>query len=174
MSDAAAESPPEPTLRRVCAELIALRERNDRQHRLFEQTLAQTRDDLQSRFDQFAADTQHAYQRLRDELTGEKRHSLALLNALADLALDLQKVAAARPPLADCPEAAAWAEGVAVAARRAEAVLAPFGIHRSAAMIASACQPALRSGERRVGEDCASMCLTPPRNSRRRGWESGV
>ena len=39
MSDAAAESPPEPTLRRVCAELIALRERNDRQHRLFEQTL---------------------------------------------------------------------------------------------------------------------------------------
>src|SRR3954447_12444964 len=95
--------PAEPTLRRVCAELIALRERTDRQHRLFEQTLSQTRDDLRAGFGQFAADTQHAYQRLRDELTGEKRLSLALLNALADLAMDVQKVAAARPSLAGGP-----------------------------------------------------------------------
>ncbi|HEY1377823.1 MAG TPA: nucleotide exchange factor GrpE [Gemmataceae bacterium] len=141
-------SPAEPTLRRVCAELIALRERNDRQHRLFEQTLAQTRDDLQARFDRFAADTQQAYQRLREDLTGEKRHSLALLNALADLALDLQKVVAARPQLDDHPQAAAWAEGVAVAARRAEAVLAQFGVHRYDAVVAAAYQPALHE---RVG-----------------------
>jgi hypothetical protein len=141
----------EPTLRRVCAELIALRERNDRQHRVFEQSLAQARDDLQNKFDRFAADTQAAYQRLRDELTGEKRHSLALLNALVDLALDLQKVSAARPPIDD-PTGASWADGVGVAARRAEAVLGQFGVHRYDAVVGSAYQPALheRVGSRPV------------------------
>src|SRR5437763_10711364 len=92
-----------PTLARVCAELIALRERNDRQHKLFEQALAQTRDDLQARFGQFAADAQSAYQRLRDELTGEERVSLALLAALVDLTLDLQKVSESRPALDGTP-----------------------------------------------------------------------
>src|SRR4051794_26076942 len=119
-----APAPPEPTLRRVCEELIALRERNDRQHRLFEQALGQARDDLSGQFGRFAADAQAAYQRLRDELTGEKRQSLALLNALADVVLDLQKVAAGRPAQpAGTPEAG-WADGVGVAARRAAAVLA--------------------------------------------------
>jgi molecular chaperone GrpE (heat shock protein) len=140
--------PAEPTLRRICAELIALRERTDRQHRLFEQDLSQTRDDLQSRFDRFAADSQHAYQMLRDELTGEKRHSLVLLNALADLALDLQKIAVARPPLADGSPAAAWADGVTGTARRAEAALGQFGVHRYDAVVGSAYQPALHE---RVG-----------------------
>jgi hypothetical protein len=138
----------EPTLRRICAELIALRERTDRQHRLFEQTLSQTRDDLQSRFDRFAADSQHAYQMLRDELTGEKRHSLVLLNALADLALDLQKIASARPPLADGSPAAGWADGVTGTARCAEAALGQFGVHRYDAIVGSAYQPALHE---RVG-----------------------
>jgi len=157
MSDAAplpppSDAPAEPTLRRVCAELIALRERNDRQHRLFEQALGQARDELQAKIGQFAADAQQAYQRLRDELTGEKRHSLALLNALMDLALDLQKVAAARPPLDAGTPAAGWAEGVAVAARRAEAVLAQFGVHRYDAVVGSPYQPALheRIGSRSV------------------------
>jgi hypothetical protein len=129
--------PPEPTLRRVCAELITLRERSDRQHRLFEQSLSQTRTDLQAQFDRFAADAQQAYQRLREELTGEKRFSLSILNALADLALDVQKVATADS-----------AESIAVAARRAEAVLAQFGVHRYDAVIGSAYQPALHE---RVG-----------------------
>ena len=47
-------------LQRLCAEVVALRERNDRQHKLFEQALAQVRDDLHARFGQFAADTQAA------------------------------------------------------------------------------------------------------------------
>jgi molecular chaperone GrpE (heat shock protein) len=130
-------SPTEPTLRRVCAELIALRERTDRQHRLFEQTLSQTRDDLQARFDRFAADSQQAYQRLRDDLTGEKRYSVALLNALVDMALDLQQVAAAD-----------GTESMAGAARRAEAVLTQFGVHRYDAVVGSAYHPALHE---RVG-----------------------
>jgi hypothetical protein len=137
----ASGSPAEPTLRRVCTELIALRERNDRQHRLFEQSLTQTREDLQARFEQFATDTHQAYQRLRDELTGEKRLSLALLNALVDMALDLQKVAAA-----------SGSDTVAVAARRSEVVLAQFGVHRYDAVVGSAYAPALheRVGGQRV------------------------
>lgn len=145
-------SPTEPTLRRICTELISLRERTDRQHRLFEQTLSQTRDDLQARFDQFAADTQQAYQRLREELTGEKRLSLTLLGALTDLAVDLQRITAAYPSAADSSPAAAWAEGVAGTARRAETLLAQFGVHRYDAIIGSAYQPALheRVGSRPV------------------------
>jgi molecular chaperone GrpE (heat shock protein) len=141
-------APPEPTLRRVCEELIALRERNDRQHRLFEQALGQARDELSGQFAQFATDAQTAYQRLRDELTGEKRQSLALLNALADIVLDLQKVTAARPELTAGTPVAGWAEGVAVAARRAAAVLAQFGVHEYAAAVGSAYAPALHE---RVG-----------------------
>jgi molecular chaperone GrpE (heat shock protein) len=145
-------SPSEPTLRRICTELISLRERTDRQHRLFEQTLSQTRDDLQARFDQFATDTQQAYQRLREELTGEKRHSLALLGALTDLTLDLQKITVSCPLAADGSPAAAWAEGVAGTGRRAETILAQFGVHRYDAIIGSAYQPALheRVGSRPV------------------------
>jgi hypothetical protein len=85
---------------------------------------------------------------LRDDLTGEKRHSVVLLNALADLALDLQKVVAARPPLAAGSPAAAWADAVTGGARRAEAVMAQFGIHRYDAVVGSAYQPALHE---RVG-----------------------
>ena len=144
----ALDSAPEPTLRRVCAELIALRERTDRQHKLFEQTLSQTRDDLQARFDRFAGDAQHAYQMLRDELTGEKRHNLVLLNSLADLALDLQKVASAKPPLAVGSPAADWADAVTGTARRAEAVLAQFGVHPYDAVVGSGYQPAMHE---RVG-----------------------
>jgi len=138
-----------PTLQRLCAELITLRERNDRQHKLYEQTLAQVRDDLRASFGQFAADAQHAYQRLRDELTGEKRHSLALLNALLELATDLERVSAARPPLdGAAPAVAGWAEGVAVATRKAQAVLAQLGVHRYDAVVGSAYEPALHE---RVG-----------------------
>src|SRR5206468_7000996 len=96
-------------LQRLCAEVVALRERNDRQHKLFDQALAQVRDDLQSRFGQFAADVQSAYQRLRDELTGEKGRALAVLNALVDTALDLDKLIAARPTSEGAPaETTAW------------------------------------------------------------------
>jgi molecular chaperone GrpE (heat shock protein) len=144
-----APDPTGSTLQRLCAEVIALRERNDRQHKLFDQALAQARDDLRVSFGQFAADAQAAYQRLRDELTGEKRHSLALLNALADTVLDLDKLCTARPP-SDGPtsDLPAWAEGVAVAARKARAVLAQFGVHPYDAVVGAPYAPALHE---RVG-----------------------
>ena len=72
MSDA----PVSPPLLRLCNEVVVLRERSDRQHKLFEQALAQARDDLIGRFGQFAGDVQHAYQQLRTELTAEKHFLL--------------------------------------------------------------------------------------------------
>ena len=129
-----------PTLERLCAEMIGLRERNDRQHKIFEQTLSQLRDDLGGKFTQFAGDVQHAYQQLRDSLTGEKRHNLALASMLLDTALDLDRLATSRP------ESAAndfWAEGVAVAARKAQAALAQLGIQRYDAIFGDDYNPAL-------------------------------
>jgi molecular chaperone GrpE (heat shock protein) len=134
-------SPHEPTLRRVCTELINLRERTDRQHKLFEQSLSQIRDDLQARFDRFAADVQQAYQRLKEDLTGEKRVSLALLNSLVEVAIDVDKASAA-----------GGADAVAVAARRADALLAQFGVQRYDAVIGSPYQATLHE---RVGGKAA-------------------
>src|ERR1700757_853904 len=73
---------------RLCEEVIALREMNNRQHKMFEQTLTKARDELQRSFNSFAGDTQRAYQQLRQELHGEKRISLSLLNELLDMGMD--------------------------------------------------------------------------------------
>lgn len=103
---------------RLCEELIALREQNSRQHKLFEQAQARTRDDLQGAFNAFAADTQRAYQQLRQEFSGEKRVSLALLNELLDLAEDVQTIADARPDLEGANEAiVGWAGAIDVQAQ---------------------------------------------------------
>jgi molecular chaperone GrpE (heat shock protein) len=140
------------SLYRLCEELIALREKNDRQHKLFEQTLTKSRDALQTAFNSFAADTQRAYQQLRQEIHGEKRVSLALLNELLDIGFDLQHIVAARPP-ADDPEAVTrWADSVEVQTRKVEAALRRHGILPYDAVIGSAYNPALheRVGSRRM------------------------
>jgi hypothetical protein len=82
---------------RLCEEIIALREINNRQHKMFEQALTKTRDAVQASFNSFAADTQRAYQQLRQEFQGEKHISLALLNELVEIAFDMQRIIAARP-----------------------------------------------------------------------------
>ena len=76
---------------------IALREKNERQHKLFEQSQNKTRDELRDSFNSFAAATQRAYQQLRQEIHGEKRISLALLNELLEIGQDLEEIRAARP-----------------------------------------------------------------------------
>src|SRR5262249_29840446 len=63
------------TIYRLCEEVISLRERNNRQHQEFDRKLNAVRDDLKSSFNSFAADTQRAYQQLRQETHGEKRVS---------------------------------------------------------------------------------------------------
>jgi molecular chaperone GrpE (heat shock protein) len=140
------------SLYRLCEEMIALRETNNRQHKLFEQTLAKSRDALQSSFNNFAADTQRAYQQLRQEFHGEKRISLALLNELLEVGFDLERIVAARPK-ADDPEAVTrWAETVEVEARKVQAALLRHGVHRYDAVIGSAYNPALheRVGSKRM------------------------
>jgi molecular chaperone GrpE (heat shock protein) len=167
MSESASPEPPGPTqpgsereeyspwsasLYRLCEEVIALREMNHRHHRLFEQALTRSRDAVQASFNSFAADTQRAYQQLRQEIHGEKRVSLALLNELLDIGLDLEHIVAARPP-ADQPEALTrWADALEVEARKVQAALRRHGLHPYDAVIGSPYNPALheRVGSRRL------------------------
>jgi molecular chaperone GrpE (heat shock protein) len=135
---------------------IALREKNERQHRLFEQSLAKTRDTLQDRLNTFEAATQGAYQQLRRELQGEKRAALSLLNELLEISLDLEHIVAAKPDLTALGErgeaAARWAEAIEVQSRKVQAALRRHGIHPYDAVIGSPYNPALheRVGSRRM------------------------
>jgi molecular chaperone GrpE (heat shock protein) len=154
---APAAYPTEPTvgmssIYRLCEEVIALRENNNRQHKLFEQALSKQRDAWQATFNRFAADTQRAYQHLRQEIHGEKRASLALLNDLLDFALDLEQIVSSRPRPDDAEAAGKWADAVEVEARKVRAVLLKHGIHPYDAVIGSAYNPALheRVGSRRM------------------------
>jgi molecular chaperone GrpE (heat shock protein) len=158
MSDDLSQAPKlDPTLGsssiyRLCEEVIALRETNNRQHKVFEQTLAKVRDALQASFNSFAADTQRAYQQLRQETHGDKRISLALLNELLDIGGELEQIVAARPQ-PDNPEAVTrWADAVAVEARKVQDALRKHGIHPYDAVVGSAYNPALheRVGSKRM------------------------
>src|SRR5476651_809828 len=114
---------------RLFEAFIALREKNERQHKLFEQTQNRARDSLQSSFNAFAADTQKAYQQLKQDVQGEKRFSLALLNELLDLGIELDHIVASRPP-AQGPEAEQcqrWMDGVAIQNRKVQETLKRFG-----------------------------------------------
>lgn len=137
---------------RLCAELIGLREMNNRQHKLFEQALTRSRDAIQTSFNSFAADTQRAYQQLRQEIHGEKRISLVLLNELLEIALDLEQITAARPAANDADAVGRWAEAMDVESRKVQAALQRHGIQPYDAVIGSAYDPALheRVGSRRV------------------------
>ncbi len=158
------------TIYRLCEEVIALRETNNRTHRLFEQKLRESRDQMQGSFNSFAADTQRAYQQLRQEIHGEKRISLALLNELLEVGLDLEHIVASRPPLDDPKAVAAWVEAVEVQGRKVQAALARHGIQPYDAVIGSSYNPALheRVGSRRVeGMDALRIA-----EQRERGYAS--
>src|SRR5216683_2818084 len=133
---------------RLCEEIIALREINNRQHKMFEQSLTKTRDAVQASFNSFAADTQRAYQQLRQEFHGEKRISLALLNELVEIAFDLRHISRTRPLSNNPEEFARWADAVEVETRKVEAALSRHGIHPYNAVIGSSYNPALHE---RVG-----------------------
>jgi GrpE len=167
------------TIYRLCEEVIALREMNNRQHKLFEQALQKSRDVVQSSFNSFAAETQRAYQQLRQEVHGEKRVSLALLNELLDIGFDMERLAtswrdhlAADRPSSDVPDSVAawikavegWAEAVQVEARRVQDILQKNGIHRYDAVIGSEYAPALHE---RVGS-CQAEGMPPLRVAEQR------
>jgi hypothetical protein len=135
---------------------IALREKNERQHKLFEQTLTKSRDAIQTSFNSFAADTQRAYQQLRQEIHGEKKVGLAMLNELVDIAQEMEHLVAARPQVdLTRPEdepLRRWIEAVEVQNRKVQAAMRRHGIHRYDAVIGSAYRPDLheRVGSRRM------------------------
>jgi molecular chaperone GrpE (heat shock protein) len=131
---------------------IALREKNERQHKLFEQSLTKVRDTLQTSFNSFAADTQRAYQQLRQEIHGEKRIALTLLQELLEIGFDLEHLTASRPPLDDPERLARWAESIEVESRKVQAALKRHGIHPYDAVVGSPYVPALheRVGSRRM------------------------
>jgi molecular chaperone GrpE (heat shock protein) len=126
---------------------IALREKNERQHKLFEQTLNRSRDSLQSSFNTFAAETQKAYQQLRQELHADKRLSLVFLNELLEVGQELSQIVKARPKLhlvsEEEQELARWMEAIEVQCRKVHAALERHGIHRFDAVVGSAYNPAI-------------------------------
>lgn len=136
------------TIYRLCEEVISLRERNNRQHQDFDRKLNTVRDDLKGSFNSFAADTQRAYQQLRQEMNGEKRVSLAMLNELLEIGQDLEGIVANRPPLDDADALRRWAEAIEVESRKVQAALTRHGVHPYDAIIGSAYNPALHE---RVG-----------------------
>ena len=140
------------TLYKLCEEVIALREYDKRQLRSLEQTLTKVRDELKTSFNSFAADTQRAYQQLRQETHGEKRVSLALLSELIETAHDLQGIVAARPARDDIEAVMRWIEAVEVESRKVDAALLRHGIQPYDAVISSPYNPALheRVGSKRV------------------------
>jgi molecular chaperone GrpE (heat shock protein) len=135
---------------RLFEAFIALREKNERQHKLFEQTLNRARDSLQSSFNSFAADTQKAYQQLKQDVQGEKRFSLTLLNELLDLGLELNHIVASRPPMAGIATAQiqGWMEAVEVQNRKVQDALKRFGIRSYDAIVGEPYNPAIHE---RVG-----------------------
>jgi molecular chaperone GrpE (heat shock protein) len=140
------------TIYKLFEAFIGMREKNDRQHKVFDQTMVKTRDTLQASFNTFAADTQRAYQQLRQEIHGEKRVSLALLNELLDIFCDLEHIGASRPRSEDPEAVARWFDAVEVETRKVQASLSKHGIHPYDAVIGSPYNPALheRVGSRRI------------------------
>jgi molecular chaperone GrpE (heat shock protein) len=140
------------TIYKLCEEVIALREYDKRQLRSLEQTLNKVRDELKTSFNSFAADTQRAYQQLRQETHGEKRVSMALLNELLEFAHDMQVIVLARPAFDDAEAVQRWSEAIEVQSRKVDAALLRHGIHPYDAVISSPYNPAIheRVGSKRV------------------------
>jgi molecular chaperone GrpE (heat shock protein) len=141
---------------RLFEAFIALREKNERQHKLFEQTLNRARDGLQSSFNGFAGDTQKAFQSLRQEILGEKKFSLTLLNVILDLGLDMNHILDSRPthlPAGPDGEAVqSWIKSLEVQNRKIWDDIRKFGIHPYEAPFGTPYNPALheRVGSTRV------------------------
>jgi molecular chaperone GrpE (heat shock protein) len=141
---------------RLFEAFIQLREKTAREHKLFEQTQARARDSLQSSFNTFAGDTQKAFQSLRQEILGEKKISLTLLNVILDLGLEMNHILDAKPKhLPAGPDADAlhsWIKALEVQNRKLWHDIGKFGIHPYEAAVGTPYNPALheRVGSKRV------------------------
>lgn len=141
---------------RLFEAFIALREKNERQHKLFEQTQNRSRDSLQSSFNTFAGDTQKAFQSLRQEILGEKKFSLTLLNVILDLGIEMNHILDSKPKrLPAGPEGEAlqnWLKSLDVQNRKLWDDIRKFGIVLYEAPVGTPYNPALheRVGSSRI------------------------
>ena len=141
---------------RLFEAFIALREKNERQHKLFEQTQNRARDSLQSSFNTFAGDTQKAFQSLRQEILGEKKFSLTLLNIILDLGIEMNHILDHKPKhLPAGPDTDAiqsWLKSVEVQNRKLWDDIRKLGIHLYEAPVGTPYNPAMheRVGSTRV------------------------
>lgn len=141
---------------RLFEAFIAMREKNGREHKLFEQTLNRARDGLQSSFNSFAGDTQKAYQQLRQDILGEKKFSLTLLNVILDLGIEMNHILDSQPKHVPAgPEGEAlksWIKSLEVQNRKLWDDIRKFGIHTYEAAKGTPYNPALheRVGSMRV------------------------
>ena len=111
---------------------------------------------MQTSFNTFAGDTQKAYQQLRQEILGEKKFSLTLLNELLDLAIEMNHILdSSRRTCRPAPKAKLWR--LAQVARRCRTArcrddVRKFGIHPYDAVVGTPYNPALheRVGSTRV------------------------
>ena len=153
---------------------IGMREKNAREHKVFEQTMTRARDTLQSSFNSFAGETQKAFQSLRQEIHGEKRFSLALLNEMLDLAIDFDHIASSRPKITwhgdEVDAVNRWMDSIEVQNRKLQEALRTFGISPYDAALGSPYNPALheRVGSRRIDGMNALLIA----EQKERGWAS--
>jgi molecular chaperone GrpE (heat shock protein) len=134
---------------------ITLREKNERQHRLFESSLNKTRDTLVEKFSGFVNETQKAYHSFRQELIGEKRIALSVLSEIVEIGLELEHIAASRPEMPEGEKTDAlrrWANAIEIQSRKVQAALERHGIFPYDAVIGSPYNPALheRVGSKRM------------------------
>jgi len=159
---------------RLFEAFIGMREKNERQHKLFDQTLTRARDTLQSSFNAFAADTQKAFQNLRNEIHGEKRFSLSLLNELLDLAIELDHIVGSRPKITwhgdEVNAVNRYIDSIEVQNRKIQESLRTFGVHPYDAVVGTAYTPALH--ERVGSKPMEGMGPLLVAEQTQRGWAS--
>lgn len=180
LSELAAKPPAKPaddgrtiwssSLFKVCEELIGMRERNTREHKVFSQDLTKARDSIQASFNSFAADTQRAYQQLRQEIHGEKRVSMALLNELLDVGMDLEQILASKPRPDDADAVTQWTQSLEVESRKVQDALRKHGIVPYDAVIASQYNPAIHERVGSMRKEGMEPLLIA--EQRERGWAS--
>jgi molecular chaperone GrpE (heat shock protein) len=138
------------TIFKLCAEVIQLREMNNRQHKMFESALANTRDELKKSFNQHAAESHKAFQQLKQETVGEKKFSMDLLMLLLEIHQDLQHIMEQKPPPEEPEAVRGWMEAVAVETRKVEAAVRQKNIIEYEGRPGEAYNPALH---KRVGSE---------------------
>ncbi len=116
------------TIFKLCAEVIQLREMNNRQHKMFESALSNTREELKKSFNQFAAESHKAFQQLKQETVGEKKFSMDLLMLLLEISQDLEHITEHKPAPDNAEAVKGWIEAVEVQTRKVQALISQKNI----------------------------------------------